>query len=106
MLLLMAPLRRISPRNCALGLPYSVHQQSWPEYDAEKAAEEMVTLVVQINGKVRERIQVPAGIAEEQAKQIALESGAARKALDDSQPKKVIFVAGRDNLEPKVNIVV
>ncbi len=84
------------------GYPYSVHTQPWPEYDAEVAAEETITLVVQVNGKVRDRIQVPADISEEAAKAAALASEGAKRHMDGKQPKKVIYVAGRG----MVNIVV
>ena len=84
------------------GYPYSVHTQPWPEYDAEVAAEETITLVVQVNGKVRDRIQVPADISEEAAKAAALASEGARRHMDGKRPKKVIYVAGRG----MVNIVV
>jgi len=112
MLLLMAPFTpHITEELWArLGLPYSIHQQAWPQYDAAKAAEDLVTLVVQVNGKVRDRIQVAADIAEADAQRIALASEAVRRALDGGTPKKVIFVAGRAvpgrPAEPKVNIVV
>jgi leucyl-tRNA synthetase len=84
-----------------LGKPYSVHTQSWPEFDAEAAKEDEITLVVQVNGKVRDRIVVPAGISEEDAKQTALASEAIRKYLDGKSPKKVIVVPGK-----LVNIVI
>jgi leucyl-tRNA synthetase len=91
-------------------LPYSIHQQSWPQHDAEKAAEEMTTLVVQAGSKVIARIPVPVDISEDDAKQAALDSEGARKLLNGSTPKKVIFVPGRATAgrvpEPKVNIVV
>ena len=44
-----------------LGKPYSIHQQSWPEADLAAAAEELITLIVQVDGKLRDRIMVPAG---------------------------------------------
>jgi leucyl-tRNA synthetase len=112
MLLLMAPFTpHIAEELWArLGLPYSIHQQPWPDYDAAKAAEDEVTLVVQINGKVRERIAVAASISEAEAQQTALASDAVRRALDGGTPRKVIFVAGRAApgrpAEPKVNIVI
>jgi leucyl-tRNA synthetase len=88
------------------GQGYSVHQQSWPEYDAGKAAEDMVTLVVQINGKVRDRVAVAAGISEDEARDMVMEREVVQKALNGGAPKKVIFVAGRNGQEPKVNVVV
>ncbi len=79
----------------ALGKPYSSHTQPWPAVDEEAAAEEMITLVVQVNGKVRDRLLVPASIGEEEAKRAALESEAVRKYLGGNTPKKVILVPGR-----------
>lgn len=84
-----------------LGKPYSIHTQPWPEVDEEAARQEEITLVVQVNGKVRDRITVPANIGEEEAKQVALESEGVRKYLDGKQPRKVILVPGR-----LVNVVV
>jgi leucyl-tRNA synthetase len=84
-----------------LGKPYSVHHQSWPEFDEEAAAEDEITLIVQVNGKVRDRINVPAGIGEEEARQLALASEAVLKLLDGKQPRKVIVVPGK-----LVNVVI
>ena len=81
--------------------PYSIHQQTWPQYDPAVAAEEMITIVVQVNGKVRDRVQVPVDVAEDQAKAAALASEGAKKYIDGQTPKKVLYVPGR-----LVNIVV
>ncbi len=59
-----------------LGKPYSVHTQAWPQVDEAAAAEDEVTLVVQINGKVRERLVVPAGVSDDQARAAAMASPA------------------------------
>ncbi len=83
------------------GRPYSIHQQRWPAYDEAATAEEMITLVVQVNGKVRDRIQVPADVTEEQAREAALASEGARRHLNGKTPKKIVYVPGR-----LVNIVV
>jgi len=83
------------------GLPYSIHRQAWPEYAAAAAAEDTITLVVQVNGKVRDRVEVPAGIGEDEAKQRALATEGAKRTLDGRRPKKVLVVPGR-----LVNIVV
>jgi leucyl-tRNA synthetase len=84
-----------------LGKPYSVHTQSWPEVDEAAAAEDQITLVVQVNGKVRDRISVPVDISEEEAKELALSSEAVGKYLQGKDPRKVILVPGK-----LVNIVV
>lgn len=79
-----------------------MHAQPWPVYDPATAAEEEITLVVQVNGKVRDRIQVPASIGEDDAKRLALESAAVQRHLDGQPPRKVIYVGARG----MVNIVV
>jgi len=78
-----------------LGKPYSIHTQPWPRVDESAAAEEEITLVVQINGKLRDRVVVPADISEEDAKKAALASDAIQKALEGKPPRKVIYVKGR-----------
>ncbi len=84
-----------------MGKPYSIHSQPWPVVDEAAAADEQITLVVQVNGKLRDRITVPAGISEEEARQRALASEAVQRFIDGKQPRKIIVVEGR-----LVNIVV
>jgi leucyl-tRNA synthetase len=84
-----------------LGKSYSVHHQDWPEVDEEAAKEEQITLIVQVNGKVRDRISVPANISEQEAQAIALASKAVQRYTDGKEPRKIIVVPGR-----LVNIVV
>ncbi|MBI3943247.1 MAG: class I tRNA ligase family protein, partial [Chloroflexi bacterium] len=97
LLLLLAPLAPHLSEELwhQTGRPYSIHQHPWPQADATAAAEEEITLVVQVNGKVRDRIQVPAGIAEQEAKNRALEAPGARKMLDGKSPRQVIYVPGK-----------
>jgi leucyl-tRNA synthetase len=85
-----------------LKLPYSIHTQDWPAYDAEIAAEDEVTLVIQVNGKVRDKLQVPASISEEDAKATALAAENVQKYLENKEPRKVIYIAQRH----MINIVV
>ncbi|MBC7250526.1 MAG: leucine--tRNA ligase [Anaerolineae bacterium] len=77
------------------GRPYSVHLQAWPAWDPEVAAEEVITLVVQVNGKVRDRLEVPADITEEQAKELAVNSAGARRHTAGKTIRQVIYVPGR-----------
>jgi leucyl-tRNA synthetase len=84
-----------------LGKPYSIHTQSWPDVDEAAAHEDEVTLVVQVNGKLRDRITVPVDVSEQDAKAAALASEAVQKHLEGKQPKQVVYVKGR-----LVNIVV
>jgi leucyl-tRNA synthetase len=108
MLLLMAPLTPYVTEElwALLGFPYSIHQQAWPQYDAEKARGEVTELIIMKNGKPVGKVLVPVDISEADAQAAALQSDAAKRFLNGSQPKKVIFVPGRNGMEPKVNIVV
>ncbi len=79
----------------------SVHEQAWPGFDEALIAEEEITLVVQVNGKLRDRIIVPAGISEEAAKEQALASEKVRPHVEGKQIRKAVYVPGR-----LVNLVV
>jgi len=66
----------------------------WPAYDPTVAAELEVTLVVQVAGRVRDRLRVPAGLDEPAAVDRALASAAVQRALggEDHRPARVIYV--------------
>ena len=84
-----------------LGNPYSVHQQGWPEYDQSMTMADAVEIVVQINGKVRDRVIEPSGINEPMMRNHVLQRPKVLEVLDGREPRKVIYVPGR-----LVNIVV
>jgi leucyl-tRNA synthetase len=84
-----------------LGKPYSIHTQNWPAVDEAAAREDEITLVVQVNGKLRDRVTVPADVSDENAKAAALASETVKKHLEGKSPKQVVYVKGR-----LVNIVV
>ena len=78
-----------------VGNPYSVHTQAWPSWDPELAADEVITLVVQVNGKVRDKIEAPADITEDAAKQMALASSRGLSHTEGKAVARVIYVPGR-----------
>lgn len=78
-----------------MGKPYSIHTTAWPHIDEVAAAAEEITLVLQVNGKVRDRINVPVDITEEVAKKTALSSEIVAKMLQGKEPRQVIYVKGR-----------
>jgi leucyl-tRNA synthetase len=88
------------------GGDFSIHTQLWPEYDAAKAAEDSVTLVVLVNGKVRDRVVVAADVEESEARDLGLQTEGAQRFLAGQKPRKVIFIPARKGQEPKLNIVV
>jgi leucyl-tRNA synthetase len=73
-----------------LGNAGSITTAAWPEYDADLAAEDTVTLVIQVNGKVRDRVEVPAGIDEAEATRRALASERVQALLGGAEPQRVI----------------
>ncbi len=79
----------------ATGHESSVHTQSWPEWDESLAADETITLVVQVNGRLRDRIEVPVGIEEDTAKETALSSPKIQPHIEGKDVSKVIYVPGR-----------
>ncbi|HUW95586.1 MAG TPA: leucine--tRNA ligase, partial [Anaerolineae bacterium] len=78
-----------------LGNGDSIHRQSWPGWDEELAAEEVFTLIVQINGKVRDKVEVPVTIGEEEAIELALSREHIQRRLEGKDVKKTIYVPGR-----------
>jgi leucyl-tRNA synthetase len=77
------------------GNEYSIHQQEWPRYDAAIAAEESFTLVVQVNGKVRARLELPVGIREDEVKAKAFADAGVKKYSDGKTLANVVYVPGR-----------
>ena len=86
---------------CRLGGGYSVHQQEWPAYDPAMMEEAEVELVVQVNGKIRDRLVVAATADEEAVKAQALQSERVRASFDGKTVQKVVVVPGK-----LVNIVI
>ena len=78
-----------------LGNPYSIHNQQWPKWDKELASDEEVTLVIQINGKVREKLIVPVDISEDDAKKSAFADEKIKGYIEGKQILKTIYVPGK-----------
>jgi leucyl-tRNA synthetase len=84
-----------------MGEEYSVHLREWPSWDESLILAEEITLVVQVNGKLRDRIEAPADITEEGARELALSSARVRPHVEGRNLKKSVYVPGR-----LVNLVV
>jgi len=74
-----------------LGHETSVHLQSWPEFDPEAAREDEVTVVVQVDGKLRDRLTVPPGLPEAEAIRLALESPRVASVMGARQVARAIY---------------
>jgi leucyl-tRNA synthetase len=83
------------------GHAYSIHNQSWPGWDEELAKDEEVTMVIQVNGKLRDRVTVPVSITEAQAKELALSRERVKAYLENKMAAKIIYIPTK-----LVNIVV
>lgn len=84
-----------------LGHSSSVHLDSWPEWDKRYLESDMITLVVQVNGKVRAQLEVAADISEDEAKTQALANDRVKEYVADKELIKQIYVPGK-----LVNLVV
>ncbi|KKR48747.1 MAG: Leucyl-tRNA synthetase [Candidatus Magasanikbacteria bacterium GW2011_GWC2_40_17] len=78
-----------------LGNKKTIFQSAWPEFNAELAKDETFILAVQVNGKLRDTLEVAVDITEEEAKRIVLSSEKIKKWLEGKEPKKIIFVKGK-----------
>ena len=83
------------------GHPYSIHQQDFPTWDDDLAAEDVITLVLQVNGKVRDKIEVSANIEESEAQALAMSSPKIQGFVAGKSVVKSVYVPGR-----LVNVVV
>jgi len=79
----------------ALGHNSSIHLESWPRFDAELARDEIVTVVVQVNGKLRDKLEVTVGASEDDIRSAAMRSEAVRRHLAGKSPQKVFYVPGK-----------
>ncbi len=84
-----------------LGKPYSIHQQTWPVADPALAAEDQLEIVLQVNGKVRDKITVAVDIDDLTLQNLALDNERIRSFIGPKTIRKVIVVSGK-----LVNIVV
>ncbi len=75
-----------------LGKPYSIHTQSWPKVDEPATREDEITIPVQINGKLRDRLVFPADVSETEIKSAVMASETVQKYLAGKEPRKLIVV--------------
>ena len=102
LLLMLAPIaphiseEMWSRRLSASGAEWSsIHAQSWPTYAEDLIADAVVELPVQVNGKLRDLVSIPAGLSESEIEQIVLARDKIRAQLENQEIVRVIQVPGR-----------
>jgi len=80
---------------------FSIHQQDWPGYEEEALEKEELEIVIQVNGKVRDRMMISADSSREEMEEQALQQDKIQEYIDGREVKKVIVVP-----EKLVNVVV
>jgi len=73
----------------------SIHAERWPEWDAALVAARTVELPIQVNGKLRDKVELPAGLSQDEIERIVLAREKVQAALGGKAPDKVIHVGGR-----------
>jgi len=103
MLLLLAPFAPHITEELwkEIGNKESIHNQSWPKYDEKLAKEKTITLIIQINGRVRDKIRVEANVSEDEARDLTLNREKVKKRILGKSIKKIVFVPGK-----LINIVI
>jgi len=84
-----------------IGNKSSIHSQSWPKYDSKALVKEEVEIVIQVNGKVRDKVMVSKSISKDELEKSALDNDKIKSFIDGKNIIKVICVPGK-----LVNIVV
>ncbi len=79
----------------------SIHKSDWPKYDAEKIKDEKIKIAIQINGKVRDEIEISQDASEEEVKSFVIERESVKEYIGEGEIKKFIYVKGKI-----VNIVI
>jgi leucyl-tRNA synthetase len=84
-----------------LGMNYSIFNEAWPKFDATALIKDEVEIAIQVNGKIKARINVPSDLSEDGIKEASLNAEDVKKAVEGKTIAKVIVIKGR-----LVNIVV
>jgi leucyl-tRNA synthetase len=78
-----------------LGHDSQLDSAKWPHYDESLLVTDVATIVVQVNGKVRAKLQLPTDVSEEEAIKAALADEHVQKFTENKQPAKVVYIPGR-----------
>jgi leucyl-tRNA synthetase len=78
-----------------IGRPYSIHQQTWPAADAALLVRDTETIAIQINGRTRATIELPAGAGQDEAVDAARQVETIQRYLNGTTIQRVVYIPGR-----------
>ncbi|MEY7999265.1 leucine--tRNA ligase [Clostridium sp. Mt-5] len=78
-----------------MGMGYSIFNQKWPEFNPDALIKDEVEIAIQINGKIKAKINIPTNLSEKEIKELSLSNGNVKPLLEGKDLKKVIVVKGR-----------
>ena len=78
-----------------IGAPKTIAETPWPTFDESKTVDESVEIVLQINGKIRDKLVVPTGLNKDETEKFAMQSEKIKELTADKQIIKVISVPGK-----------
>lgn len=78
-----------------LGHPDSIVDRPWPSCDPRKCDDERITIVVQVNGRVRARVDAPRNASESEVARMAMQNGAIRRWVGEVSPERFIYVQNK-----------
>jgi leucyl-tRNA synthetase len=78
-----------------IGRPYSIHQQAWPAPDAALLVHETETIAIQVNGRTRATVELPAGTSQAEAVEAARQVESIQRYLNGAATRRVVYVPGR-----------
>ncbi len=76
----------------SLGHKNSIHKSSWPKFNPKLIQEEKVVLIIQINGRLRDRIEIKKGLSQKEVEDLVFEREVVKKYLNNQRPKKIIYL--------------
>ena len=74
---------------------FSIHQQEWPAYDPKELEEDRVTIVIQVNGRLRDKVEVDKGISEKEVARLSLDRQKIKSYTKDRKLLKSIWIKDR-----------
>jgi leucyl-tRNA synthetase len=78
-----------------LGKKYSIFNEKWPEFDENALVKDEIEIAIQVNGKIKSKINIQTGLSEDEIKEISLSQENVKSAIGDKSVKKIIVVRGR-----------